>query len=330
MTAQAGPSTAGVSILEPRRSKLGFALGGGAALGLAHIGVLRVLERAGLAPAVVSGTSMGAVVGAAYAAGKLDLLEQLARQVNWRRVLRLTDFRLGGSGVLEGRAIERELRRHFGHQRIEDLPIPFAAVATDLGTGTAWTASTGDLVAAVRASISLPAVFAPVRLQTPSDVHLLVDGGLVANVPVAAARRLGAKLVVGVDVTADFEGVATTVGLRDQLLPEVQRRGIRARLWSAVPSFMRGWPMLRRLRAWADEPSLLAVALASSALALRQLSLQQNAAAPAALTVTPRVGHIFHGEFDRAEELIRIGETAMEESLGALRRLASAADGGSL
>jgi NTE family protein len=312
-----GTPAAGASVLEPRHSKLGIALGGGAALGLAHIGVLRVLERAGLAPGVVSGTSMGAVVGAAYAAGKLDLLEALAREVNWRRVLRLTDFQLGGSGVLEGRAIERELRRHFGEQRIEDLPIPFAAVATDLGTGAAWTATAGDLVTAVRASISLPAVFAPVRVGD----HLLVDGGLVANVPVAATRALGADIVVGVDVTADFEGVAATVGLRDHLLPEGQRHGIRARLWAAVPRRLRGWPLLRRLRAWADEPSLIAVALASSALALRQLSLQQNAADPAALTVTPRVGHIFHGEFDRAEELIRIGEAAMEESLDALSNL---------
>ncbi|WP_296896420.1 patatin-like phospholipase family protein [Thiohalocapsa sp.] len=312
-----GTPAAGASVLEPRHSKLGIALGGGAALGLAHIGVLRVLERAGLAPGVVSGTSMGAVVGAAYAAGKLDLLEALAREVNWRRVLRLTDFQLGGSGVLEGRAIERELRRHFGEQRIEDLPIPFAAVATDLGTGAAWTATAGDLVTAVRASISLPAVFAPVRVGG----HLLVDGGLVANVPVAATRALGADIVVGVDVTADFEGVAATVGLRDHLLPEGQRHGIRARLWAAVPRRLRGWPLLRRLRAWADEPSLIAVALASSALALRQLSLQQNAADPAALTVTPRVGHIFHGEFDRAEELIRIGEAAMEESLDALSNL---------
>jgi NTE family protein len=312
-----GTPAAGASVLEPRHLKLGIALGGGAALGLAHIGVLRVLERAGLAPGVVSGTSMGAVVGAAYAAGKLDLLEALAREVNWRRVLRLTDFQLGGSGVLEGRAIERELRRHFGEQRIEDLPIPFAAVATDLGTGAAWTATAGDLVTAVRASISLPAVFAPVRVGG----HLLVDGGLVANVPVAATRALGADIVVGVDVTADFEGVAATVGLRDHLLPEGQRHGIRARLWAAVPRRLRGWPLLRRLRAWADEPSLIAVALASSALALRQLSLQQNAADPAALTVTPRVGHIFHGEFDRAEELIRIGEAAMEESLDALSNL---------
>jgi NTE family protein len=300
-----------------RAPVLGLALGGGAALGLAHVGVLWALARAGLVPQVVTGTSMGAVVGAAYAAGKLDVLESLARGIDWRRTLKLTDFQLGGSGVLEGRAIEHELRRHFGRQRIEALPVPFAAVATDLMTGEAWTATEGDLVTAVRASISLPAVFAPVRVGD----HLLVDGGLVANVPVAAARGLGADIVLGVDVTADFEGVSATVGLRDHLLPEAERRGIRARIWSLTPRFMRGWPLLRHLRAWADEPSLLAVALASSALALRQLSAQQNAADPAELVVTPRVGHIFHGEFSRADELIGIGETAMEGALPELRAL---------
>jgi NTE family protein len=298
-------------------ARFGVALGGGAALGLAHIGVLRVLEREGLRPDVVAGTSMGAVVGAAYAAGKLDVLEGLARSVDWRRTLKLIDFQLGGNGVLEGRAIERELRRHFGQQRIESLATPFAAVATDLITGGGRTATDGDLVTAVRASVSLPAVFAPVRLGD----ELLVDGGLVANVPVAAVRGLGADVVLAVDVIADYEGVAASVGLRDHLLPEHQRRGLRARIWAAIPRPLRGWPLIRRLRAWASEPSLLAVALSSSALMMRQLSQHQNAADPAELTVTPRVGHIFHGEFNRAEELIRIGAEAMQPALDELRRL---------
>jgi len=312
--------SAGRSLPGARHPALGLALGGGAALGLAHIGVLRVLERAGLQPAVVSGTSMGAVVGAAYAAGKLDVLEALARAVNWRHVLKMTDFQLGGNGVLEGRAIVSELRRYFGNQRIDTLPLPFAAVATDLLTGDAWTATGGDLVTAIRASISLPAIFKPV----PLGERLLVDGGLVANVPVAAARSLGAEIVLGVDVTADFDGVATTVGLRDHLLPEHQRRGHRARLWAAIPRFLRGWPLIRRLRAWADEPSLLAVALSSSALMLRQASQLQNASDPPELAITPRVGHIFHGEFSRAEELIRIGADAMEQALPELRALLDA------
>jgi NTE family protein len=299
----------------PRRPKFGVALGGGAALGLAHIGVLRTLERAGLKPDIVTGTSMGAVVGAAYAARKLGDLEDLARAVDWRQALRLTDFQLGGNGVLEGRAVERELRRHFGAQRIQDLTTPFAAVATDLITGEPWTAIDGDLVTAVRASISLPAVFAPVR----SDDKLLVDGGLVANVPIAAARGLGADLVLAVDVIADYQGVAAAVGLRDHLLPEQERRGIRARIWAAIPRLVRTWPLIRRLRAWADEPSLIAVALSSSALMMHQLSVQQNAVDPADLTITPRVGHIFHGEFNRADELIRIGAEAMESALGDLR-----------
>ncbi|QQO56193.1 MAG: patatin-like phospholipase family protein [Thiohalocapsa sp. PB-PSB1] len=321
MTEQSPPSAALSNT--PPQPRLGLALGGGAALGLAHIGLLHVLEREGLKPAVVSGTSMGALVGAAYAAGKLDLLEDLARNLNWRRALKLTDFRLGGNSILVGRSIERALRRHFDRQEIQDLPLPFAAVATDLIDGEAWVASDGDLVTAVRASISLPTVFAPVR----NGERLLIDGGLVANVPVAAARALGAQVVLGVDVTADFKGVANSVGLRDHLLPEAERRSLRGRIWAAIPGFMRRWHLLRGLREWAEEPSLLAIALSSSALVLRQLSVHQNAAHPADLTVTPRVGHIFPGEFNRAEELIQIGEQAMQEALAELRPLL---DGGSM
>lgn len=230
----AGPAStpSGIDQASPR---LGVALGGGAALGLAHIGVLRVLDRAGLRPDVLTGTSMGAVIGASYVTGKLDIMEALARSIDWRRTLRLTDFQLGGNGVLEGRAIEQELRRHFGRQRIEDLPLPFAAIATELVTGRGLTLTDGDLVTAVRASISLPAVFAPLR----QGDQLLVDGGLMANVPVAAARHLGADVVLAVDVIADYEGVAASTGLRDHLLPEHQRRGFRARVWAAIPRPLR-------------------------------------------------------------------------------------------
>jgi predicted acylesterase/phospholipase RssA len=131
--------------------------------------------------------------------------------------------------------------------------------------------------------------------------------------------------VLAVDVIADYEGVAASIGLRDHLLPEHQRRGFRARVWAAIPRPLRTWPLIRHLRTWANEPSLLAVALSSSALMMRQLSRHQNAADPAELCIMPRVGHIFHGEFNRADELIRIGTEAMDDALDELR---GALDGG--
>ncbi len=297
--------------------RLGIALGGGAALGFAHIGVLRVLIREGLAPDLVAGTSMGALVGAAYACGRLDAMEEVARSIDWRRALALTDLSIGRSGLLEGDSILAEIHRQLGAGPIESLPIPFAAVATDLITGTRRVLDRGDLAAAVRASISLPGIFVPVR----AGDALLVDGGLMDNVPVSVAREMGADLVIGVDVTADFAGLARESGLHDALLPEIKRRGWRARLWARLPAFLRGLPLIRGLRAWAEEPSLFAVTLASTFLMIRELTLRQNALQPADCVVSPCLGHITVAEFDRADELIGLGESAMEAALPGLRVL---------
>jgi NTE family protein len=290
---------------------IGVALGGGAALGFAHIGVLRVLERAGIRPRIIAGTSMGAVVGAAHCCGRLDTLESIARAVDWRRALRMTDIALGRNGLLQGERIEHELRRHLGSREIAGLPLRFAAVATELVGGTRAVLDSGDLVDAVRASISLPGIFVPVRRGD----SILVDGGLMDNVPVDVARSMGADLVIGVDVTADFAGFARASGLHDFLSPEGDRRGWRARLWARLPEAIRGLPLIRRLRDWAAEPSLLAVTLTSIFLMMRELSQKQNALHPADCYVTPKTGHITVAEFHRAEELIALGESAMEEAL---------------
>lgn len=295
----------------PSPPLIGIALGGGAALGFAHIGVLRVLERAGVEPQIVTGTSMGAVVAAAHCCGRLDTLETIARDIDWRRALRMSDVALGRNGLLQGRRIERELRRHLGNREIADLPQRFAAVATELIGGSRQVLDSGDLVAAVRASISLPGIFVPVRRGD----SVLVDGGLMDNVPVDVARSMGADLVIGVDVTADFAGFARMSGLHDFLLPENARRGWRARLWASLPESIRELPLIRRLRDWAAEPSLLAVTLTSIFLMMRELSAKQRALHPADCYVTPKTGHITVAEFHRAEELIALGESAMQKAL---------------
>jgi NTE family protein len=299
------------------RPRLGLALGGGAALGFAHIGVLRVLIREGLEPDLVAGTSMGALVGAAYVSDRLDALEAVARSIDWRRALQLTDLAIGRNGFVQGERIEDEMRRHFGVRPIETLPKPYAAVATDLITGTRRIIDRGDLVEAVRASISLPGIFVPVR----AGEALLVDGGLMDNLPVSVARGMGADLVIGVNVTADFAGLARASGLHDVQLPEPTRRGWRSRLWASLPNWLRRLPLIRGLGAWAEQPSLLAVTLASTFLMIRELTLRQNALHPADCEVAPELGHISLADFDRADELIALGEAAMEEALPRLRVL---------
>ncbi|HYN86653.1 MAG TPA: patatin-like phospholipase family protein [Pyrinomonadaceae bacterium] len=181
------------------RPRLGLALSGGAARGVAHVGVLKVLEESGVRVDCISGTSAGALVAGAYAAGMtVAELEELGRSLRWRDFGRVTLSRLG---VQSNARMEEYVRARFPVTRFEELRIPFAAVATDLRTGGAVVMrDEGDVAFAVRASCALPGWYVPV---TDAEGRQLVDGGLVANIPTAAVRALGAEVVVAVDVNQE-------------------------------------------------------------------------------------------------------------------------------
>ena len=164
---------------------IGLALGGGAARGFAHIGVLRTLAAKGLKFDVIAGTSIGAVVGGCYAAGHLDAFEDWARSLTRRRVFGYLDFSLAGSGLIGGGRLAERLQATLGKTTIDELPLRFAAIATEIGTGHEIWLTRGRLVDALRASYSLPGVFAPVRVGG----RWLMDGALVNPVPVSAAAR---------------------------------------------------------------------------------------------------------------------------------------------
>ena len=189
------------------RPSIALALGGGIARGFAHIGVLRILAKHGIEPDIVVGTSVGAVVGACYAYGKLQELEDWARGLTARGVLGYLDVSLGGSGLIGGDKLATRLEQTFGDSRIEDLPKRFACIATELGTGHEIWLTRGRIVDAMRASYALPGVFTPVRLGG----RWLVDGALVNPVPVAAARALGARLVIAVNLNSDMLGRGGTI-----------------------------------------------------------------------------------------------------------------------
>ena len=189
---------------------MGLALSGGAARGLAHVGVLKVLAEHGVRVDYVAGTSAGALVGGAFASGmSLEELEQVAREMRWRDFGRMTLSRLGAQSNAR---LEEYVRALFPATRFEELPLPFAAVATDLHTGAAVVMrDRGDVAFAIRASCAVPGWYVPV---TDEHGRLLVDGGLVANLPTAVVRALGADVVVGVDVNHDgtkFLGAPTSV-----------------------------------------------------------------------------------------------------------------------
>jgi NTE family protein len=193
-----------------RGARLGLALSGGAARGIAHVGVLKVFAEAGIRVDCVAGTSAGAIVGGALAAGlPLEEIEKIARGLRWRDMGRTTLSRLG---VQTNARLEEYVRARFPVTRFEDLPTPFAAVATDLRTGAAVVMrEAGDLALAIRASCAVPGWYVPV---TDAQGRQLVDGGLVANLPTSVARSLGAEVVVAVDVNyegAKFLGPPTSV-----------------------------------------------------------------------------------------------------------------------
>ena len=184
--------------------KLGLALGSGGARGSAHVGVLYVLEENGIRPDVIAGASMGAEVGGAYAAGvSVEELEALWRTTHVGRVMRTLLPTIPWAGWSSGAEVVRFVRRLVGDVQIEDLPLPFAAVATDLSSGLPHPITKGSLATAIRASLSIPGLFTPVWL----DGRLLVDGGVSNPVPVDVARSLGADVVIGVDVLVRPEEV---------------------------------------------------------------------------------------------------------------------------
>src|ERR1700704_1929306 len=203
--------------------RVGLALSGGAARGMAHIRVLRALEENAIPIDAIAGASAGALVGGLYAAGlSIAQLEAMARKFRWRHMGRISFSRLG---LQSNAPMEKFLRANLPVTRFEDLRIPFAALATDLQSGTAVVMrDTGDLTFAIRASVCLPAFYVPVR---DSEGRLLVDGGLVANLPISYTRDLGADIVIAVDVGADgarfLDRPRTALGVLTQVFVAVER-----------------------------------------------------------------------------------------------------------
>ncbi len=182
--------------------RIGLALGGGAARGFAHVGVIQVLEEAGIRPSLVAGTSAGSLVAAIYASGKNG--KQLQRVAETMEEATIADWTLPlfNRGMLRGDALARYVNGQVGSRPIEDLPLPLGIVATDLNTGQSMLFQRGDTGTAVRASSAVPAVFQPVRISGRD----YVDGGLVSPVPVRAARQMGAELIVAVDISSPPDG----------------------------------------------------------------------------------------------------------------------------
>lgn len=333
--------------LAPRRPKLGLALGSGSARGWAHLGVLRALQEEGIVPDVVCGTSIGALVGAAYATGQLEHFSQWAQRLDRRKVFQFMDFQWGG-GMIKGEKLVAFLRRHCPDCQVQATDIPFAAVATDLHSGAEVWLRHGLVADAVRASIALPGLFTPVV----RDGRLLVDGGLVNPVPVSLARAMGADIVLAVDLNADI--------LRRHLQPlgaapgalagayggAANRAGANALAASAALEMSPAAPAAEPVaegstrRSWFSswlgsnganhagaattaagagaalvQPSLMDVLMTSVNIMQMRITRSRLAGDPPELTIAPHLAHMGLLDFHRAQEAMDAGYQATLQAL---------------
>lgn len=294
-----------------RKPRLGLVLGSGSARGWAHIGVIQTLERAGIRPDLVCGTSIGSLIGAAYAAGELKRFEEWVRTLNVRDVVSLMDFHLNG-GMLKGERLMAFFQKHFMDCPIEALNLPFAAVATDLHSGQEIWLKEGSTTDAVRASIALPGLFSPVWQQN----RLLVDGGLVNPVPVSLARAMGADIVLAVDLNTDILGRHLEPPAEQKVRSSVGSAW-RAHLPQALSSF---WPAGSPPEA-DPMPSLIDILSSSINIMQVRITRSRMAGDPADAVIAPRLASLGLMDFHRAGDAIEQGIAAAEASLPALRNL---------
>lgn len=310
--------------------RVGLALGSGAARGWAHVGVIRAVEEAGHEVAWLSGCSMGAVVATAHALGRLDILEAFARDLTPRRVLTYLDLAMPVRGLLDGDRVTELFRELFGDRDLKDARIPVCVVATDLATGREVRLCEGPAVQAVRASIAVPGIFAPVV----TDGRYLADGGLVNPVPVDAVRALGAETVIAVDLNAEVgnggwyggeaqeaaeaapgateAAHAMALAARHDMSPE-ETMGVLARRYRRLEAQLKekalGW-LVHSAR-----PNIFDILGASVNIVARQITQERLAVMNPRLIVQPSVGGISLWEFADAAEAIDAGYRAASEAL---------------
>jgi NTE family protein len=303
------------------RPRIGLALGGGSARGWSHIGIIESLQEAGIEPDIVCGTSIGSLVGAAYVAGRLTELREWAEVLGWREIIGQLDPRLLRGGLIEGKQIIGFLRGLGVTGQIEDFAKPYAAIASDLNTGEEVRLTSGPIDEAVRASIALPGIFSPTKI----DDKWLLDGGLVNPVPVSACRELGADIVIAVnlnnDLTGRRQGISGLVGgnrknrvTRKELLDRIQKQmpvAIRRQAALIIPKL---------LRTPSAGPGYFEVIANSIYIMQYQITQARLAVEKPQVILTPNLGDIGVFEFNRAKEAISGGRACVAEALSDIRK----------
>jgi len=315
--------------------KLGLALGSGSARGWSHIGVIQALNEVGLKPDIVVGSSVGALVGASYAAGTLPEFTDWVTSLTTVDIVRFFDLTLSGGGLILGKRVMGTFSEQIAKRNIEDLSPRFAAVATELYTGREIWLTRGPLLEAVRASIALPGLFTPIQINN----RWLVDGGLVNPVPVSVCRALGADIVIAVNLNGDIISPITA-------LPHSLQREKHAQLMASKKAAnansltdntaekASGWSILDAIKRWSlgdllsisseqeeTRPRLLDVTLSAINIMQDRITRSRLAGDPADVVISPRLSDVRLMEFHRATECIEEGRRATLRMTSALEEL---------
>lgn len=280
-----------MTLRDQARNSIGLALGAGAARGWAHIGVIERLVENGIVPAVVAGTSIGALAGGMYAASRLEALKDFALSLTKRRVFSLLDVSWRGSGIFGGEKLAVLLEEQIGGFQFADLRVPFICIATELATGHEVWLRSGMLSSAMRASYALPGIFKPVRIGE----HWFIDGGVVNPIPVSACRALGARMVIAVNLSAD-----SASGIVLQNPPDTAAH---------TPA--------------SQYPSLASVLVAAFNITQDRLSRSRLAGDPPDISLSLRTPGLSLFDFAKAEEAIAAGRSAADLAMPEIERMLS-------
>lgn len=299
-----------------RKVKIGLALGSGAAKGWAHIGVINALERAGIKIDIVAGCSVGALVGSAYASDGLLPLEKWVRSFSYWDVLRMMDFTWRRGGVLRGERVFNHFRQLISTESIEQCTLRFGAVATNLSTGRELWFTNGDLHQAVRASSSIPGLFAPIAYNG----YWLVDGAVVNPVPISLTRALGADVVIAVDLQHDAYLMPQELLSSTPNIPkvDVEENRIIDKLRQQLAKITQ--PQINKT------PSAMEIMITSIQVLENRVKRNRMAGDPPDVLVQPCCPQISILDFHRAEEAILAGEKAVEKKLNELLPLVHTVD----
>ncbi|MFH1850745.1 MAG: patatin-like phospholipase family protein [Candidatus Neomarinimicrobiota bacterium] len=313
------------------RRKIGLARGSGSARGWSHIGVIQALEEHRVPIDCIAGTSIGAFVGAVYATGGIESLREFALGMNWKMVLSYFDVVFPKSGFLDGKKVHELFSMHTNARTFADFRIPLRMVSTDLNTGRAVILDSGNIIESIRASVSVPGVFTPVR----RGKQLLVDGGLVNPVPVDVARAMGAEVVIAVDLNTGL------VGRRKQERPVIQddedgdgfieelQHSSNELVAKLARSYGGAEKMIRdKIGSWFDredpKPNILEIMGMTIDIMEEQIARVNLTLNPPDILIRPRLGDLNMFDFDEAERAINEGYNRTLEKMPEIQRLLNA------